>query len=455
MTVTSIPSEKTFHIVNDLKVTVKVVDNPYNFRLEELFQMAARINKKRSFLFVSKVLGKHLAVNPKIPLLVGNLLAMRYMEVVHRYKDKRANELVEAIQEKKNIDRMFNSMQNERILLPSPTTFIGFAETATALGHAVFSSFENNAAYIHTTREQITERTSCVNFEEEHSHATSHRVYADDQHFFQNNNEVVLIDDEITTGKTAVNIIKTIKSEFPSKNIFTVISILDWRTSEDRELYRQLESELAITIHVVALVDGEISVSGQPALNEESVELIPEVHQEVDYHSLKELLEPEFFKHVTSLTISGNKNTSPYLNATGRFGLTSADDNKHAQQFKTIGKHLKERRKGKKTVVVGTGEFMYVPMQIASHMGTEIHFQSTTRSPIYQSSRKSYTIQNKLIFNSPENTDVVNYLYNIEPHQYDEIFIFIERMSSLSDASPLVEALKRTYIPFVTIVSMT
>lgn len=450
MTVTSIPTEKTFHIVNDLKVAVKVIDNPYNLRIEELFQMAARINKKRSFLFVSKVLGKHLAVNPKIPLLVGNLLAIRYMEVVHRYKDVRANELVEAIQEKKTIEQIFKSMQNEPIPLPAPTTFIGFAETATALGHAVFSSFESNATYIHTTREQITERTSCINFEEEHSHATSHRVYADDQHFFQNTNEVVLIDDEITTGKTAVNIIKTIKSEYPSKNVFTVISILDWRTAEDRELYRQLESELDITIHVVALVDGEISVSGQPALNEESKEFIPEVHQEIAFHSLKELLEPEFFKHVSSLG-----NPSPYLNATGRFGLANANDKNYAQRFKTIGNHLKGKRKGKKTVVVGTGEFMYVPMQIASHMGTEIYFQSTTRSPIYQSSRKSYTIQNKLMFNSPENTDVVNYLYNIEPHQYDEIFIFIERMASLSDASPLVEALKRTYIPFVTIVSMT
>lgn len=40
--------------------------------------MAARVNKKRAFLFVSKVLGKHIPVHPVKPLLVSGLLAMAY-----------------------------------------------------------------------------------------------------------------------------------------------------------------------------------------------------------------------------------------------------------------------------------------------------------------------------------------------------------------------------------------
>ena len=58
---------------------------------------------------------------------------------------------------------------------------------------------------------------------------------------------------------------------------------------------------------------------------------------------------------------------------------------------------------------------MYVPMQIASYMGSGVYFQATTRSPIYQTDRESYTIQNKFIFDSPENTGVINHLYNIKP----------------------------------------
>lgn len=455
MTLASRSTKETYYVLDDLTVEVEVLNNPYNFRLDELFQMATRINKKRSFLFVSKVLGKHLAVHPHIPLLVGSLLAMRYLEVVYGYRDSRAKEVAEAIQTNQNVSEVLRSIKNEPITLPKPTTFIGFAETATALGHAVFSSFGNNAKYIHTTREQINELTSIINFEEEHSHATSHRVYALDQYFFQDDNEVVLVDDEITTGKTAVNIIRTIKSEYPAKKIFTVVSILDWRTSEHRERYRQLERELNITIHVVSLIDGVVSVSGQPSLGEEGTEAIPAVLQEITTISIHEFMEPGMFEHVTSTTSNGNKSKSSYLKATGRFGLSIEEEKGFYSRLQTMASHIKGHRKGKKSLVIGTGEFMYVPMQIASCMGSDVYFQATTRSPIYQTDKESYTIQNKFVFDSPENTGVINHLYNIEPNQYDEIFVFIERMSSENGANTLIEELSKTQIPFINIVIMS
>ncbi len=455
MRVGTLASKETYRILDDLTVDIEVLSNPYNFRLDELFQMATRINKKRSFLFVSKVLGKHLAVCPHIPLLVGSLLAMRYLEVVHGYKDPRIKEVVEAIQTKQNIQAVLKSIENEPVPLLKPTTLIGFAETATALGHAVFSTFGNNAKYIHTTREQINELTSIINFEEEHSHASSHRVYGLDEHFFQDDNEVVLVDDEMTTGKTAINIIKTIKTNYPSKKVFTVVSILDWRTVEHRERYRQLENELAITIHVVSLLDGVISVTGQPILKVESSEMMPAVIQKVTYLSVKEFLEPEMFEQVTSSNINGSTNQSPYLKATGRFGLTIEEDKEFSGQLQTAANHLREHRKGKRTLVIGTGEFMYVPMHMASNMGPDVYFQATTRSPIYQTDREDYTIQHKFVFDSPEDTGVINHLYNIEPHQYDEIFIFIERISSLNGPDTLIKELTKTQIPFINMVIMT
>ena len=39
----------TYNVLNNIKVHVEVRDNPYNLELDNLFQMAARINKKRSF----------------------------------------------------------------------------------------------------------------------------------------------------------------------------------------------------------------------------------------------------------------------------------------------------------------------------------------------------------------------------------------------------------------------
>ena len=47
-----------------------------------------------------------------------------------------------------------------------------------------------------------------------------------------------------------------------------MVSILDWRTAEHRDKYRQLEKELDIKIHAVSLIDGVVSVTGEPALEE-------------------------------------------------------------------------------------------------------------------------------------------------------------------------------------------
>ncbi len=457
MTLKPVETKEVYHVLNDLTVEVEVMNNPYDFQLGQLFQMAARINKNRSFLFVSKVLGKHLAVNPKIPLLVGSLLAMRYLEVVHGIRDPRSQQIAEAIQKNQGMDAVWCSLQKAPIELPKSATFIGFAETATALGHAVFSTFKNNAKYIHTTREQIDNLTSIINFEEEHSHATSHRVYALDSEFFQDSSEVVLVDDEVTTGKTAINIIRTIKETYPFKNEFTIISILDWRTPEYRQRYHQLESELNIKIHTVSLIDGVVTIDGSPCIEEYEVVAAGTFQPEVSYLPVSHLLSSESLQQSSSTSVNGIPNKSNYLQMTGRFGLCIETEKEFSNQIQKVADFVNEHRRSRagKVLVIGTGEFMYVPMQIASHMGEHIYFQSSTRSPIYHSNLNDYTIQQKLLFDSPENQGVTNYLYNIEENQYDEVFIIFERMSSLDAASPLIEELSKVNIPYIHIVNMT
>lgn len=452
------PVEKreVYHVLEDLTVEVEVMQNPYNFRLEQLFQMAARINKNRSFLFVSRVLGKHLAVNPKIPLLAGSLLAVRYLEVVHGERDPRAKKIANAIQTHEGLDEIWNSLQKDPIPLPTAATFIGFAETATALGHAVFSTFSNNAKYIHTTREQIDRLTSIINFEEEHSHATSHRVYALDSEFFQDESEVVLVDDEVTTGKTAINIIRKIKEVYPLKNKFTVVSILDWRTEEYRERYRQLEEELDIKIHTVSLIDGVVSIEGKPSIEgENEVQIENTFLPEVNYLSVAHLLPAETLQQSSSTSVGGIATKAGYLKVTGRFGLSIEKEKEFLNQIQAVADFVKAHRNGNKTLVIGTGEFMYLPMHIASRMGEGVYFHSTTRSPIYHSNSNDYAIKQKFEFDSPENQGVTNYLYNIEVNQYDEVFIIFERMSSLNATSPLMTALSKSKIPTIHIVNMT
>ncbi|NQD52427.1 hypothetical protein HP440_18145, partial [Bacillus altitudinis] len=61
-----------------MEVELNLKGGTLQLEKEHLFDMAARVNKKRAFLFVSKVLGKHMPVHPLKPLLVSGLLAMAY-----------------------------------------------------------------------------------------------------------------------------------------------------------------------------------------------------------------------------------------------------------------------------------------------------------------------------------------------------------------------------------------
>lgn len=127
------------------------------------------------------------------------------------------------------------------------------------MGHAFFQSFKR-ADYFHTTREQLANQNSVITFEEEHSHATSHRCYADAD-LLNNKREIILVDDEMTTGKTAINIIRSIHERFP-RRVYTVVSILDWRSERNQAQFDDLEKELDIIINNVSLLKGRSMLRG-------------------------------------------------------------------------------------------------------------------------------------------------------------------------------------------------
>ncbi|TCW59322.1 phosphoribosyltransferase-like predicted ribonucleoside biosynthesis protein [Bacillus thuringiensis] len=425
----------TYNVLNNIKVHVEIRDNPYNLALDNLFQMAARINKKRSFLFVSTILGKHLPIKPAVSLASGFALAARYMEILHNAFHPFQKEILNLIS--LEVDEIPEEVFHYQYPLQEEVLFIGFAETATALGHSMFQCFQN-AKYVHTTRESIPNLKSIITFEEEHSHATSHRCYID-KSFFQNNNSIVLVDDEMTTGKTALNIIRSIQQQFPRAE-YTIASLLDWRSNNNRRQFKQLEEELQIKIHVISLLEGVIHTTGQP-LNIQTPTI-----------QTKET-KPDFKKH--TITCPALPYTSNYIKYTGRFGISSYEQ-KHIHSFtQEAGKMLQKKRIGKRTLCLGTGEFMYIPMKIAAEMGENILYQSTTRSPIHPVSNDvNYAIHNHFPYPSPEDSTITNYFYNISPHDYDEVFVFMERDVGEEALFPLLQQLQ-TVIPCIHIVSFS
>ncbi|WHY32782.1 phosphoribosyltransferase family protein [Cytobacillus firmus] len=444
-TLTYSKTKHSIQILNSLTVNIHITENPYELLPEDLFVMAARINKKRSFLFVSKVLGKHIPIDPKIGLLTGELLASRYMEKVKKVETGKAAELLSAI---KNGTDFLNS--NPFIDKDHNPVIIGFAETATALGHAFFQSFKR-ADYFHTTREQLANQNSVITFEEEHSHATSHRCYADAD-LLDNKREIILVDDEMTTGKTAINIIRSIHERFPRK-IYTVVSILDWRSPKDQILFDDLEKELGIIINNVSLLKGEIDVNGTPEVNkgQSAGELSGQTAQ-ISYIDIsKEFPELLSTTNEPSVTLNGEIRSTPYLKDSGRFGLDEKRQAGLSVSLAEVGQSLSRKRDGRNTLCLGTGEFMYIPMKLASLMGEGVKFHSTTRSPIFVRNDKDYGAQYGISFENPEDPEMAQFVYNIPDGCYDEVFLFFEREPEKDSLMPFINQLKK-YIKNVKVV---
>ncbi|WP_226001586.1 phosphoribosyltransferase family protein [Paenibacillus sp. BJ-4] len=420
--------------------------------------MAARVNKKRSFLFVSKVLGKHIPVNPYTSLLSGAALAvLLYKELVPQagqQMDQLIGEAVKGLLDVEYAEEAYRRLINERLAFAESIKFVGFAETATALGHSMYHVFANGASYIHTTREDIPDLLPIIRFEEEHSHAVDHRCYALDEHAFAGDGPIVLVDDEITTGKTTLNIIRDIQAHFPRKQ-YVIASLLDWRTDRDEQAFSDLEAELGITITPLSLLKGKIEVLGVPMLDH--AEYAGQAgHTE---HAATSLVEdaaeaPEIIDHCfekdassferilySSISTDGYANTTPYLKYTGRFGLQSADNAALNAEITRVATRLNELRSGQRTLVMGTGEFMYIPMRIAAELGPNVYYQSTTRSPVYPHREKGYGVACGMTYPSPDDSTVSNFIYNVGPGQYDEIFVLLERESNPVRMKPMLDAL--------------
>ncbi|MEK4523738.1 phosphoribosyltransferase family protein [Psychrobacillus sp. FSL W7-1457] len=421
-------TSRTYNLHGNLKLTIDVQNNPYNLNPDKLFEMGVRINKKRQFLFISRLLGKHLPVAPSLSLGTGTVLASMLME----------NEGLPAHPQLMDIIQMIDSGQSDRTLslnslkykvkLPTNTVFIGFAETATGLGHAVFNHFDK-AQYIHTTREEIINLSPSFVFEEEHSHATSHRVYAS-ENVLKEAETIVLIDDEITSGLTLSNLIISLNKKFPKKQ-FKILSILDWRSVENINNFTDLMKQNGIHAEIISILSGQFTLHNTATINEEAIPYLKggeEVHVSLEDDIPSQCTTPYFSEHAI------------YSTLTGRFGLTSEN---HAAMDDWIHKLLEKLKldRDQPTLVIGIGENIYIPSRIALALGKHTKIQTTTRSPIFAKNEEHYPIKSKCKFILPDSNDVEQYLYNVAEHEFEQILVVAESVKNKETWSPLLNYL--------------
>ncbi|WP_422124164.1 phosphoribosyltransferase family protein [Planococcus sp. X10-3] len=394
--------------------------------MESLFSMALRVNKKRQFLFVSKLIAKHLAVHPALALGTGSLLASLLMEESGLSPIPQNKQIVEMIRSGKACPETSRASLAYKTALPQRTVFIGMAETATGLGHAVFHHFDE-AAYIHTTREEIIGASPAFVFEEEHSHATSHKVFAP-AGMLEAAETIVLIDDEISTGNTLLNLIDALNAQFPGKNYIS-LSILDWRSDSQKQKLEEMAEAHQLNIDVLALLAGEFDLNHSESPEEEEVPWLESSGNKVPSRSAE-------IEAIDLQSASGQR----YLPFTGRFGLTSS---KHSEIEEWAVKTAGSVTHSEKSLVIGIGENMYLPLRFALALGGNALVQTTTRSPIYAADEKGYPIKEKAHFKLPDAEDINQFLYNISNVDVDRIYLLAESVVDEASWQPLVAYLEK------------
>ncbi len=169
---------------------------------DEIFGFAERVNPKRSFMFVSKVLGRHIPVRPSLMRTTYKFLA----------------------------DQISPDLEG-------PILFIGMAEAAVGLGAGVHQQYSeqndrDDTVYICTTRHALGLPLICE-FQEEHSHATGHLLHWPLMPGLvsrvKNARTLVLIDDEASTGKTFGNLFAALPAGIRSNvRNAVLVTLTDW-----------------------------------------------------------------------------------------------------------------------------------------------------------------------------------------------------------------------------------
>jgi hypothetical protein len=344
--------------------------------LDRLCSFAARRNPRRGFLIVSRVLGRHLPARPS--------------EMRASLRDLAAK------------------IPSD---LPRPALVVGLAETAVGLGHGLFEELQRlgiGGLFLHSTRQVVDAPVLC-RFEEPHSHASAHLVYRPEGIDLAAIRSLVVVDDEVSTGTTLLNLARSLAPALPRCEAIVVAALTDWSGSTG-----WLES-MPWPPRCVSLLRGRLDWAPDGAPADDG---------------------PAGAFDAAAGTLGALPGGGPF----GRLGIAAP------RRFPMPDAASLALPAGSAVRVVGTGEFTYAPFLLAERIeraGHEVVVQSTTRSPI----RQGGAIRHMLAFTDNYGSGIGNFLYNADPAE--------ERISLICHETPpgtvdpaLVSALRARTIYF-------
>ena len=340
-------------------------------------------NKKRNYLVVNRLQGKHI---PAIPSQALSMFKSLAKQISDEYKD-------------------------ERLLL------IGFAETATAIGATI--AIELKSQYIQTTREFIP-NVDYIFFSEEHSHATEQKLVKEDiDKCFSLVDRIIFIEDEVTTGNTIMNIIRKLDTMYLKKMKYSIASLLNGMNEEAINQY----SEKKIRTHY----------------------LVKTNHDLYDNIANDYLIDGEYIKCLDSNIIDYKEILVKYWNDCRRT-VNAAKYKKSCEQLneKIIGQI--DFKKIKSVLVLGTEEFMYPALCLGEDLekkGLDVKCHATTRSPISVSKNKNYPVHKRYELVSLYDSERKTFIYDL--NKYDMVIIVTDSQDNIEEGkNSLLRALKNS-----------
>jgi hypothetical protein len=332
--------------------------------LEALLGFAARANPKRPFLFVSRVMGRHIPCAPVQLRTACQLLAQ------------------------------------ELQAMPGPMWIVGMAETAIGLGGVLADTLARSTSradicYQHTTRVQLAGAPSLC-FEESHSHAPGHRLYPPTEALlpsFRNTRTLILVDDEITTGATLSALAQRLVPLMPALRHLCLVSLVHWLDADARAaIARRIAAAAARPVGI----DWHHLLAGRFAFQPDA----------------------DFTPVPLPARVEAN-GTGVYSGRDdlGRRGLAVPPAG-----LRLAAPHRASLPPGDALAVIGTGECAlpaFLLAEEAAQTRARVTLQSTTRSPILVGG----VIENARACEDPGGTGVAYALYNDPPRRTRRVLV--------------------------------
>ncbi|MEU7068691.1 phosphoribosyltransferase [Streptomyces narbonensis] len=363
--------------------------------LPALLGLALRRNPKRAHLLVSSVLGKHVPQRPSVVYGSGLGLGVRVRELLGDEEAARS-------------------------------VVLGYAETATALGHAVADGL-GLAPYLHSTRRPVAGVAPAGGFEESHSHATSHLLLPEDPELLAGGGPLVLVDDEFSTGNTVLNTIRDLHARYPRER-YVVVALVDMRSTADLGRLDAFAEEIGARVDLISaaagtvrLPDGVLEKGRALVARHETAHAAP--------------VAPGGKPAPVRVTLGWPEG----LPDGGRHGFTP-EHREHLEEVlpalaARIEEALEDGRGGSgsgRVLVLGFEELMYAPLRLAGALedtGHDVHYSTTTRSPVLAVDDPGYAIRTRLVFpahDDPADGPGERYAYNVAGAGFDTVVLVVD-----------------------------